>query len=258
MEVKHMNKGTVSPFVFLALFCVLAYYFFRASQRGFRVSFRQINGLSAIEEAVGRATEVGRPVHYTFGAGPMDAGVLASFEVLKHTASLTARMRVPLYVTVCLAEEHPIAEEIVRRQYVVGGAADAFDPRTIIFLAGNKEAYQAGVISLLEREKVAASFLIGSFQSDALTLAEVGQNVGAIQVAATASTLQLPFFVAACDYTLAGEELFAASALLSGSNDRVGTLIAQDILKYLIIGIILMGSLMNLAGDKTLIQMLQL
>ena len=39
---------------------------------------------------------------------------------------------------------------------------------------------------------------------------------------------QLPFFVAACDYTLIGEELFAASAYLSGDRKIIGALKGQD------------------------------
>ena len=46
---------------------------------------------------------------------------------------------------------------------------------------------------------------------ESLILAETGNTIGAIQVAGTAMPAQLPFFVAACDYTLIGEEFFAAS-----------------------------------------------
>jgi hypothetical protein len=45
---------------------------------------------------------------------------------------------------------------------------------------------------------------------------------------------QLPFFVAACDYTLIGEEFFAASAYLSGEPDQLGSLKGQDVGKVLV------------------------
>jgi hypothetical protein len=51
----------------------------------------------------------------------------------------------------------------------------------------------------------------------------------------------LPFFVAACDYTLIGEELFAASAYLSREPKLLGSLKGQDIggkLVYLTLAII--------------------
>ena len=54
---------------------------------------------------------------------------------------------------------------------------------------------------------------------------------------------QLPFFVAACDYTLMGEELFAASAYLSGDPKQLGSLKGQDVGKLIVMGAIVLGSL---------------
>ena len=52
---------------------------------------------------------------------------------------------------------------------------------------------------------------------------------------------QLPFFVAACDYTLIGEELFAASAYLSGEPKQLGSLKGQDVGKIIAMAAILLG-----------------
>jgi hypothetical protein len=52
---------------------------------------------------------------------------------------------------------------------------------------------------------------------------------------------QLPFFVAACDYTLIGEELFAASAYLSQDPKLLGSLRGQDFGKAFAMFFILLG-----------------
>jgi hypothetical protein len=78
------------------------------------------------------------------------------------------------------------------------------------------------------RAKPAACFYAGTFFAESLILAETGNSIGAIQIAGTAEAAQLPFFVAACDYTLIGEELFAASAYLSGEPHQLGSLKGQD------------------------------
>jgi len=78
------------------------------------------------------------------------------------------------------------------------------------------------------REKPATVFFLGAFYAESLILAETGHSVGAIQIAGTAMPAQLPFFVAACDYTLIGEELFAASAYLSKEPLLMGSLKGQD------------------------------
>jgi len=74
-------------------------------------------------------------------------------------------------------------------------------------------------------------------------LAETGNSIGAIQIAGTAEPAQLPFFVAACDYTLIGEEFFAASAYLSGDPDQLGSLQGQDLGKFVVGTLLVWGSL---------------
>ena len=92
------------------------------------------------------------------------------------------------------------------------------------------------------REKPAACFYMGAFFAESLILAETGNHIGAIQIAGTAMPTQLPFFVAACDYTLIGEELFAASAYLSGDPQQIASLRGQDVGKLLAMGAIILGS----------------
>jgi hypothetical protein len=91
------------------------------------------------------------------------------------------------------------------------------------------------------RERPAANFLIGSFFAESLIFAETGQGIGAIQIAGTADLAQLPFFVAACDYTLIGEELYAASAYLSREPVLMGSIKAQDIVKAALLAVMGVG-----------------
>jgi hypothetical protein len=56
--------------------------------------------------------------------------------------------------------------------------------------------------------------------------------------------VQLPFFVAACDYTLIGEELFAAAAYLSQDRRMIGSLKGQDFGKIVAMLAIVIGSLL--------------
>ena len=83
---------------------------------------------------------------------------------------------------------------------------------------------------------------MGCFFAESLILAETGNSIGAIQIAGTAMPSQLPFFVAACDYTLIGEEFFAASAYLSGQPDQLGSLKGQDVGKLLVGAVLLVGA----------------
>ncbi|HNW37176.1 MAG TPA: hypothetical protein PKM25_19700, partial [Candidatus Ozemobacteraceae bacterium] len=87
-----------------------------------------------------------------------------------------------------------------------------------------------------------ACFFLGSFSAEAMLLAEMGSSVGAVQIAGTADVAQVPFFVVSCDYTLIGEELFAASAYLSRRPEEVGALKGQDAGKLAVALLILIGA----------------
>ena len=93
------------------------------------------------------------------------------------------------------------------------------------------------------REEPAACVYMGGFYAESLILAETGNHIGAIQVAGTAMPSQLPFFVASCDYTLIGEEFFAASAYLSNDPLQIGSLKGQDYGKFFSVFILVIGIL---------------
>jgi len=81
-------------------------------------------------------------------------------------------------------------------------------------------------------------------------LAETGHMTGAIQIAGTANPEQLPFFIVSCDYTLMGEELYAASAYLSGEPKLLGSLKGQDFMKVVIVVFILAAIILLLTTWK--------
>jgi hypothetical protein len=97
------------------------------------------------------------------------------------------------------------------------------------------------VSGIMLRDRPAAHIFMGAFYAESLLLAETGFSTGAIQVAGTANVHQLPFFVVACDYTLIGEELYAASAYLSGEPKLVGSLKGADLMKIVIIVLVIVG-----------------
>jgi len=100
------------------------------------------------------------------------------------------------------------------------------------------------------REKPAACLYMGKFYAESLILAETGNSIGAIQIAGTASRAQIPFFETACDYTLIGEEFFAASAYLSQKPELIGGVRGQDMVKVGIITIIILVTLFRFLYEK--------
>ena len=76
---------------------------------------------------------------------------------------------------------------------------------------------------------------------EALILTENGQAMGAMQIAGTPETIQVPFFLASCDYTIIGDEYYAAAAYLSKEPTMLGSLVGQDYSKIVILLFIVLG-----------------
>jgi hypothetical protein len=138
----------------------------------------------------------------------------------------------------------------VKQAYLEAGKPDQFREEMVTYITYDQFAYAASITAKMVREKPATNFLIGSFFAESLILAETGQAAGAIQVAGTADIPQLPFFVTTCDYTLLGEELYAASAYLSREPVLLGSIKAQDIAKVILMAVMGLGIVFLALGSE--------
>ncbi len=204
---------------------------------------RPIAGLEAVNDAIGRATEMGRPILYITGLGGIsDIATIASMLILGHLAKRTAAYETPIIVPCNDPLVMTAEREIVHQSYIEAGKPDAYEPANIFYITDSQFGYTAAVDGIMLREKPAANFFMGSFYAEALILAETGNMTGAIQIAGTDMDTQLPFFITACDYTLMGEELYAASAYLSRNPLLLAQLKGQDIGKVILAAAIIIGT----------------
>ena len=172
------TKDGIFITVILAAFLLL--YFIQKARQGEKIYLRPIAGLKALEEAVGRATEMGKSVLFVPGISDMDqVETVSGVILLGHVAEMTAK-----------------------EAYLNAGRPDLYYDDMVHYLTDDQFAYAAGVNGIMMREKPAACFYLGKFYAESLILAETGNSIGAIQIAGTGSPSQIPFFVTACDYTL--------------------------------------------------------
>jgi hypothetical protein len=244
-----LSRGRINQLVILTLFFAFVLIYIRLATAGRKLFVRKIPGLNAIEEAIGRATEMGRPVLYVPGIDDLNnIQTIASMVILADVARLTATYETPVIVPVCKPFVVPVAEEAVKQGHLNAGRPELYNPDNVRYLSDEQFAFTAGVNGIMLREKTAANIYMGSFFAESLILSETGFSSGAIQVAGTANIHQLPFFVAACDYTLIGEELYAASAYLSKEPKLLGTLKASDLAKVLILIVLVIGFITETLG----------
>jgi len=218
-----------------------------------KIKIREIVGLSAIEEAIGRATEMGAPVHFSPGLGDItavdSAQTLAGLEILSYVARRAAEYDCRLIVTVRMPNVFPVAQEMTRQGFIAAGKADALKDDTVRYVSSDQDAYAGGVVGILHRERPAANILAGIYMGESLLITEAGNMIGAMQVVITASITQLAFFVASCDYVVMGEELFAAGAFLSQNKVKLGGIAAQDYFKLAVIFVLVLGMVLTSAGS---------
>jgi hypothetical protein len=236
------RPGRLNMLVASVLLAALVLYYISQARAGKEFFIRRIAGLEAVQEAVGRATEMGKPILYVPGILEInDIQTIAAVTILGRVATMVAEYDADLLVPCRYSLVMSTAQEVVKEAYLEAGRPDAYRRENIRYLTDEQFGYVAGVDGIMLREKPAANFYLGAFYAESLILAETGYSIGAIQIAGTAMPAQLPFFIAACDYTLIGEELFAASAYLSREPRLLGSLVGQDWGKVIILIFIIAG-----------------
>jgi hypothetical protein len=230
-------------YVVEGLLCFFILYKIFSARLGRQLYIRRITGLSSLDEAVGRAAEMGRPMLFVPGLSGLDIIGLQAMAVLspvtRPAAKYGTRVIGPLFDAVL----YTVAEEVSKDAYISAGRPELFNIDDIRYLSGRQFAWASGVVGIIYREQVATVFYFGYFAAEALVLSENGQQAGAIQIAGTTETTQVPFLLASCDYTIIGEEYYAASAYLSREPTLLGSLVGQDWGKILIVAIIILGSI---------------
>ena len=244
-------------FMFIVLITVIMVLFNEiqnARKDSDSIFLRAIPGLKAVEEAVGRSTEMGRPILYVPGIMDMnEVETVAGVIILGHVAQMTAQYETGLDVPVARSIVMQAARESCKEAYLSQGRPEMFNEDMVHYITDDQFAYAAGVNGIMQRDKPAACLYMGKFYAESLLFAETGNGIGAIQIAGTASQAQIPFFVTACDYTLMGEEYFAASAYLSRKPELIGGVKTQDTVKLMLIGLIIVCLVMRALFDLDIV-----
>ncbi len=215
-------------------------------------TFREIPAFQRLQEAIGRAVEDGSRIHLSLGRGalvsPQNASALAGLSALRRLASLTSASDNPPVATAGEAGLAMLSQETLYSAHLASLAATAFDPTTGRLTGLTPFSYAAGALPLLSDENVSSSVLLGNFGPEVGLLTEADERQGMFTLAASDSLPAQAILYASAEELLIGEELFASGAYLNAGPLHKSSLTVQDLLRWLVVIVLLIGFLLKLTG----------
>lgn len=252
-------EGQLFALILLAAFIVFEIYF-RGRKKANHL--KRIEGVEKIDEAIGRASEMGRPVLSSTGIdslSSMDApAIIANLDVIGYIAKETAKLGTKLILAIGPADVLPVATQLYREACVVAGSPESFREDNVRFLTAEQWPYTAGVVGIMERERPGATILVGRYHAEALHFGIVGKRIGAMTIAGNTELGMTSFFVVTCDYTLLGEEVYATGAYLSKDTARINAISSQDTIKWIILALFVIGTIAATVGSGIITTLLKL
>jgi hypothetical protein len=243
--------------VILAFIAVAVFFFIQRARAGSIPEIRTIAALEALEEGVGRAVEMNKPIHYFLAAsgglfgGRGVTGPLAALGVLSYVSRLSALREAELVFACNNPETTVLAEDVMRTGYTAEGKLDSFDAQhQVRYYTNQGGAYKNAIAGYLMRERPAVSIMMGDISNEAVFLSDMSQIAGCMTIAGCQRETQLAFLVALCDYVMVGEELLVAGAYLTKNPLVLGSIAGQDMAKYLAIALAAGGALLATAGSS--------
>jgi len=251
--------GRISGLVLFVIALILTIYYLYTKKV---VYIRRVPAIDAIEESIGRATELGKPVICSCGmaASGIDASTVAGLGMLTYVAKLCARNNIRLMAPMGGSEESyttmELARDLVETQYQLEGKSESFSLEDMPFLSGRQFAWASAYCGMMLREKPASNIMVGVQYASAVYISEVGHEVGAMVISGTNYLANIACLAASSDYVMIGEEMLAAGAYLSKDPGQLATIRTQDIVKTIIIVLLIVAVAALSFSNRLLIDLL--
>jgi hypothetical protein len=252
--------GRMFGLLLLAVIMAAVAYYIKGAEKGRVPKIRRVPGIDAIDEAIGRSVEMGRPVVCSHGIANLRGATsgpqtLAGLSVLSYVSKKAIESGARVIVPVRQPEVWPIAADIVETEYKLAGKEDEFNSEDIRFLSPQQFGYSSNYMGLMMRERPAANIMIGAYWAESLQLGETGNRAGAFQISGTANNSQIPFFLVTTDYCLIGEEIYSAGAYLTQDAPLIASLAGQDVGRIIAVILSVLGVLLATMGSNLLLDL---
>ncbi len=207
---------------------------------------RNIPALTRVYRAVGLSVEDGTRLLIGLGGTSLltpNAGApLAGLAMLRN---LTERTSLSDRPPIAAAGEPPLAilaQDTLEAGYQAAGAGEYYQPTTGRLSGMTPFSSASGMIPIMRDENVSATVLVGHFGPEAALLADAAERENTFLLGSSDDLSAQAALYASAPEALIGEELFATGAYLSAGPSTAASLMVQDILRWIIILLLLVGA----------------
>lgn len=221
-------------------------------RRRFPGTFRQIEAFDRLNRSVGLAVENGTRLHISLGRGSLftlrGASALAGLAMLRQLTQRTSLSDRPPIVTSGNASLAILSQDTLQSGYRVAGAEEQYRFSTGRLTGLTPFSYAAGTIPIIKDESVSSNVFIGDFGMESALMADAAERENSTLIAASDNLAAQSVFFATSQEPLIAEELYAAGAYVGAGAAHEASLTVQDILRWLVIAAIIVGSLLKILG----------
>jgi hypothetical protein len=211
---------------------------------------REILAFKRLHRAIGLAVEDGSRLHISLGRGQMlsrqSAIGYVGLSILDRIGRSTSISDRPPVATSGEGSLGILSQDSQRAAAKYLGVES--DPMWGRVTGLTPLSYAAGTLSFIEEEEIGANLLIGSFGNEVALITDAAERKEGITLGGTDNLTGQAVMFAAAQEPLIGEETYAGGAYLGAGRMHTASLYAQDILRWVLIGLILIGALLKLFG----------
>ena len=213
---------------------------------------REIPAFLRLKRAIGLAVESGERLHISLGHGGIDgprcAAGLVGLSVIQKISRAAAISDKPPIATSGEAALAILSQDVMHASYRAVNAENRYDPSLGQLTGLTPLSFTAGALPAVYDEQVSVNMLLGSFGSEVGLLADAAERMGSLTIGGSDNLPAQAVLFVSMKEPLVGEELFAGGAYLQVNPMHVSSLIALDVLRWVLIGLIILGAAMKLVS----------
>ena len=234
-----------------AIICLglILFFIFYEPARNF-LNLRFIQAFTHFKREVELSVEAGKRLHISLGRGNIHdlqgGAAFIGLTILDRCAREASNSDRPPISTSGDGVINILSQDTLQYTYHSLATEQRYDPTNARMTGLTPLAYAAGAMPVIHDEQISTNIFAGHFGSEVALLTEAGERSRSLTVAGSDNLTAQAILYATSDEPLLGEELYAAGAYLGAGTAHSASLYMQDILRWVLVAIIVLGAILKL------------